>query len=152
MFLTRTIDDILEHSEADTEIIAVLDGAWADPPVEDDPRVLVLHHSEAVGQRAATNEAARLSNAEYVMKVDAHCAFAQGFDAKLSVRLVLSKLRESHLPGPQTARMCSLWWRRRNRNGHGLEAQAAHAATAHAIRPGSAFPILAAVQVESWPG
>jgi hypothetical protein len=130
----------------------VLDGAWADPPVEDDPRVLVLHHSEAVGQRAATNEAARLSNAEYVMKVDAHCAFAQGFDAKLIAQCehdwtVIPEMRNLHA-FDWYCRSCG----NRTYQGPGLEAQAAHAATAHAIRPGSAFPILAAVQVESWPG
>ena len=30
MFLKRTIEDILKHREADTEVIAVLDGEWAD--------------------------------------------------------------------------------------------------------------------------
>jgi hypothetical protein len=29
MFLRRTIKDALQQSRADTEIIAVLDGAWA---------------------------------------------------------------------------------------------------------------------------
>jgi glycosyltransferase involved in cell wall biosynthesis len=82
-FLSRTITDILTHAEGDTEIIAVLDGQWAEPPIPDNPRVTLVYHSESIGQRAATNEAARLSNAKYLMKVDAHCAFDQGFDAKL---------------------------------------------------------------------
>lgn len=82
-FLSRTIADILEHSEGDTEVIAVLDGAWADPPIEDDSRVHLIYHSEPIGQRAATNEAARMSAARFIMKVDAHCAFDQGFDIKL---------------------------------------------------------------------
>lgn len=83
MFLARTIQDVLEHAEADTEIIAVLDGAWADPPIPDHPRVTLIHHAESIGQRAAVNEAARLSNAKYIMKLDAHCALDQGFDVKL---------------------------------------------------------------------
>ena len=37
MFLKNTIEDILTHAEGDTEIIAVLDGAWADPPLHDHP-------------------------------------------------------------------------------------------------------------------
>jgi ribosomal protein L37E len=81
MFLRRTIEDILEHSQADTEIIAILDGAWADPPIEDDERVTLVYHPVSIGQRAATNEAARLARGEYVMKCDAHCAFGDGFDA-----------------------------------------------------------------------
>jgi hypothetical protein len=83
MFLSRTIQDLLEHIEADTEIIAVLDGAWARPPVQNDPRVNWIYVPEAVGQRAATNLGAKLSRAKYVMKVDAHCSFDQGFDRKM---------------------------------------------------------------------
>lgn len=37
--------------------------------------------NKPIGQRAATNLAARLSSAKYVMKCDAHCAFGPGFDA-----------------------------------------------------------------------
>ena len=83
IFLKKTIDDILEHSEAQTEVIAVLDGQWAEPPVPDHPRVKLIYHPQSIGQRAACNEAARLSTAKYVCKVDAHCAFDQGFDVKL---------------------------------------------------------------------
>lgn len=83
MFLARTIQDILENSRADTEVIAVLDGQWAEPPIADHERVSLIYHAESIGQRAATNEAARLARGKYVMKVDAHCAFAPGFDAQL---------------------------------------------------------------------
>lgn len=83
MFLAKTVENLLENIEGQTEIIVVLDGEWADPPVPVHERVTVLHHNVSVGQRAATNQAARLSKAKYVMKVDAHCAFDQGFDVKL---------------------------------------------------------------------
>jgi hypothetical protein len=83
-FLTRTIEDVLAHREADTEVIAVLDGEWADPPVPDSLQpVTLIHHATSIGQRAAVNEAAHLSTARYVMKLDAHCAVDQGFDRKL---------------------------------------------------------------------
>ena len=82
-FLSRTIQDILEHSEADTEIVAVLDGQWAEPRIPDNPRVTLIYHAESIGQRAATNEAARIAAGKWVMKADAHCAFAQGFDKVL---------------------------------------------------------------------
>lgn len=80
MFTARTVQDILEHSEADTEIIVALDGAWAEPPLPQHPKVTVLHFPESIGQRAATNRAAAIAKGKYFMKVDAHCAFAQGFD------------------------------------------------------------------------
>ena len=83
MFLKNTIEDILAYMEGDTEIIAVLDGAWADPPIHDHPRVRLVYHPVSIGQRAATNEAARLAQGKYLLKVDAHCAFDRGFDVKL---------------------------------------------------------------------
>ena len=83
MFLARTIEEILKKIRGKTEVIATLDGAWADPPVKDDPRVTIIHNAESKGQRAACNQAAKLSDAKYIMKCDAHCAFDEGFDVKL---------------------------------------------------------------------
>lgn len=82
-FLARTIADVLDHLRGDTEIIAVLDGAWADPPIPDHPRVMLVRQGAAIGQRAATNQAARLARGRYVMKLDAHCSVAEGFDVEL---------------------------------------------------------------------
>jgi hypothetical protein len=83
MFLSRTIEDILANIEADTEVIAVLDGHPADPPIPPHEKVNVISLSESIGQRAATNLACKLSRATYVMKVDAHCSFDKGFDRKM---------------------------------------------------------------------
>lgn len=82
-FLARTIEDILDKMRGDTEIIAGLDGQWADPSIIDHPKVHIIYHSESIGQRAISNEMAKFSNAKYIMKVDAHCAFAEGFDVQL---------------------------------------------------------------------
>lgn len=83
MFLKETIEDIVKHREADTEVIAVMDGAWAEPPIPQMDNVNIIYVPEAIGQRAAQNLACRLSRAKYVMKVDAHCSFDQGFDRKM---------------------------------------------------------------------
>lgn len=82
-FLAKTIENILENIEADTEIIAVMDGQWNDPPVPQHEKVKIIKTGKVVGQRAATNLACKISTAKYVMKVDAHCAFDKGFDRKL---------------------------------------------------------------------
>lgn len=87
MFLKETVEDILKHIELDTEIIVVLDGKWADPPLYQHDRLNVVYVPESIGQRAATNLACKLSKAKYVMKVDAHCSFDQGFDKKLIARM-----------------------------------------------------------------
>jgi len=83
MFLERTVNDIVKNMRGDTEVIVVLDGQWADPPISDHPKVTLVYHSESIGQRAATNEAARISRARYLLKCDGHCAFEEGFDVKM---------------------------------------------------------------------
>lgn len=82
-FMRHTVDDVLAHSCEDTEVISVCDGYWPDPPLEDHPRLQVIHFSEPVGQRAATNAGARLSRAKYIMKLDAHCGTDENFDVKM---------------------------------------------------------------------
>ena len=83
MFLAKTVENILENIEGETEVIVVLDGEWANPPVVMHPRVRVIFFPESIGQREATNQACRVSRAKYIMKVDAHCAFDKGFDVKM---------------------------------------------------------------------
>lgn len=87
MFMAHTVKDILANTRADTEIIAVCDGSWPEPVLVDHPRLQVIHFTEPVGQRAATNEGMKLSRAKYVMKADAHCAFDEGFDAKMIAKM-----------------------------------------------------------------
>ena len=79
-WLNQTVADVLAHMTRDTEIIVVLDGAWPDEPLPQDPHVNVVFQPVSIGQRAATNLAARLSTAPFLMKLDAHCAVAPGFD------------------------------------------------------------------------
>jgi hypothetical protein len=56
IFLQKTIENILENARADTEIIAICDGYWPSPSVQDHPQITLVHHTESIGQRAATNE------------------------------------------------------------------------------------------------
>lgn len=82
-FLQNTIDDILSHIEADTEVIPILDGYRPDPPLKQDPRVRAIYHPTPIGQRAGVNEGVAFTDARFVQKLDAHCAVDQGFDRKL---------------------------------------------------------------------
>ena len=82
-FLGRTIQDLLENIQGDTEIIAVLDGYLPDSPLKPDPRVTVIYNPVPVGQRAAANQVAKIAKGKYLMKIDAHCAFDKGFDVKM---------------------------------------------------------------------
>lgn len=83
-YLQKTIDSILSASRGEIEIIAVLDGAWAEPPIKDDKRVILIHHTESIGQRQSINEAAKIAKGKYILKTDAHSMFDEGFDIKLT--------------------------------------------------------------------
>jgi len=83
MFLAKTIENILENIEADTEVIAVLDGQWSEPSIPQHERVNIIYVPESIGQRAATNLACRLARGKFIMKIDAHCSFDKGFDRKM---------------------------------------------------------------------
>jgi glycosyltransferase involved in cell wall biosynthesis len=82
-FLKLTVEDILKNKRGSTEIIVGLDGYLPDPPLVQHPNLKILHYGEAIGQRAITNRCVSLSDAKYVLKVDAHCAFDEGFDVKM---------------------------------------------------------------------
>ena len=82
-WLSLTVEDILRNKRGKTEIIVVLDGAWAEPPITQHPDVNVVYLPESIGQRAAQNLAIKLSKSKYVAKADAHTAYDEGFDVKM---------------------------------------------------------------------
>jgi len=82
-FLGETVKGVLDNSRANTEIVVVLDGEWPVNSLRIDPRLSILYRPESIGQRAAMNEAFRLSRGRWIMKLDAHCAVDEGFDRKL---------------------------------------------------------------------
>lgn len=83
LFLPQTVADLLLKASGDVEVIAVLDGYWPDPPLPEDNRLIQIHTGKAKGMRNAINSAASASSGEYLMKCDAHCMFAEGYDEVL---------------------------------------------------------------------
>lgn len=83
IYLERTISDILEKAAGEVEIIAVLDGYWPNPAIPDKPGLSFLHRGKPMGMRAAVRDAGSIAKGDFIMKVDAHCMFAEGFDEVL---------------------------------------------------------------------
>lgn len=81
-FTTKTIQDILEKSVGEVEIIVNVDENWPDP-LFDDKRVTYIHPGTPRGMRWGINAAVALAKGKYIMKTDDHCMFAQGFDKML---------------------------------------------------------------------
>lgn len=84
VYLGKTIQNVLANARGDIEIIAVCDGYWPEPEIPDDPRVVLLHYTQSIGQRPAVNQAARIARGKYILKLDGHCAVDEGFDVKLA--------------------------------------------------------------------
>ena len=84
IFLQKTVTDILTKAAGDIEVIAILDGYWPDPPLKKDPRLILLHQDQVRGMRAAINAGVAVAKGKYLLKCDAHCMFAEGFDKILS--------------------------------------------------------------------
>lgn len=83
MFLRNTVEDILKNKRGKTEIIAVLDGEWTDPPLIQHDDMNIIYVPQSIGQRAAINLGVKLSKAKFVMKLDAHCSWDEGCDVKM---------------------------------------------------------------------
>ena len=83
-YLGKTIKDILEKATSEIEVVCVLDGWWDLPEnVVSDERVRYIHYTESKGMRNAINMGAGFARGKYIMKCDAHCMFAPGFDTEL---------------------------------------------------------------------
>jgi glycosyltransferase involved in cell wall biosynthesis len=83
-YLKKTILDLLEKAAGEIEIIVNLDGYWPAPEdIVDNPKVIYIHRSKALGMRAGINSGVAIAKGEYILKSDAHCLYAQGFDSVL---------------------------------------------------------------------
>lgn len=82
-FLLRTVQEIFDKAAGDVEVVVTLDGAPAVEPLPEDSRLTVLYNPQAVGIGAAMTAMACVATGDYIFKLDAHCALAEGFDEVL---------------------------------------------------------------------
>src|SRR5437868_6018846 len=85
-FLPKTVEDLLAHTSDKTEVLVGLDG-YDEPNLPTHTRLRVLKVPESIGQRAMQNRLVEMSEAKYVAKTDAHCAFDDDFDTKMLARM-----------------------------------------------------------------
>lgn len=79
-YLQKTIDSLLANAQGEIEIIPVLDGYTPPEPIKGDSRVTVINIAKNRGMRGAINAGIAASEGDFIMKCDAHCLFAPGFD------------------------------------------------------------------------
>ena len=83
VFLQKTVDSIFANAKEDVEIIVMLDGYWPVPALKANDKLILVHLGEIQGMRKNINAAVRIATGKYLMKCDAHCGFAEGFDMVL---------------------------------------------------------------------
>ncbi|KKQ94563.1 MAG: hypothetical protein UT19_C0001G0100 [Candidatus Woesebacteria bacterium GW2011_GWB1_39_10b] len=83
VFVQKTITDLLTKAIGDIEVIVILDGYWPSPQLIGDDRLKIIHRGKPLGMRAAINAGAELAKGKFLMKTDAHCMFAKGYDTVL---------------------------------------------------------------------
>jgi glycosyltransferase involved in cell wall biosynthesis len=83
-FLQQTIDSLLESATGEIEIIVILNGYIPPVPIKTNPKVTILTIEKNEGMKQAFNLALSKAKGEYLMRVDAHCLFGQGFDEIMS--------------------------------------------------------------------
>jgi len=80
--LHKTIDSLLENSALgdQLEIIPVLDAYWPVTPIKSDKRIKIVHLGSNRGMRGAINAGMAVAKGEFVMRLDEHCCFGNGYD------------------------------------------------------------------------
>jgi glycosyltransferase involved in cell wall biosynthesis len=81
-YINKTVDSILANATEDIEIIPVFDGYKPVEPLTNDSRIKPIE-TVHIGMRGAINAGIQASTGKYLMKTDAHCCFAPGFDKVL---------------------------------------------------------------------
>src|SRR5258708_354213 len=83
-YLQKTVNSILKNATGDIEIIAIQDGPIDKAPIKADKRVKLIVLPKNVGMRGAINAGLKQARGKFIMKCDAHCTFAAGFNKVLA--------------------------------------------------------------------
>jgi len=80
-FLPQTVDDIFNKATGNFEVVVILDEKYQE--LKPRPGLRVIMKDGPPGLRSAINQAVDAAKGKYIMKTDAHCMFAEGFDEVL---------------------------------------------------------------------
>lgn len=105
-FAAKTIQDILDKSVCEIEVIVNVDEEWISPLVKD-PRVTYIHPNDPIGMRAGINACVKLARGKYIMKSDDHCMFGPEFDRIL----IENHLRENWVQVPRRYALDAANWK-----------------------------------------
>lgn len=82
-YLNHTIKNILESAQGEVEILVNVDDGKFVTEIQD-YRVKFTYQKEPLGMRGGINLGLKKAKGKYIMKTDAHCVFAKGFDLEIT--------------------------------------------------------------------
>lgn len=85
IYLNRTVDELYAKASGPIEVIIGLDECWNLPLPADRKGLTIIHWGGRRGMRATINAGAEIGHGKYIMKVDAHVAFCEGYDDILKI-------------------------------------------------------------------
>ena len=83
-YTQKTVDDLFNKATGEIEVIVVLDGYILDPLLKEQKNLTIIYNKESQGMRPAINKGIAIAKGKYIMKVDDHCSFSEGFDEILA--------------------------------------------------------------------
>lgn len=82
-YLGKTVKTLLDRSVGEVSVIVNLDGYMPKEPLKDG-RVTYIHNSSPIGMRGGINNGLKMAKSKYIMKIDDHCVFAEGWDEAMT--------------------------------------------------------------------
>lgn len=106
-YLLETINNILDTAEGKIEIFVNVDDGIPIKNARKDTRVTFHYSDSPLGMRGGVNMGLAWAKGKYIMKCDAHCAFAPGFD-----KLITRNMEDNWLVIPRRYSLYADGWKR----------------------------------------
>lgn len=105
-YLLNTINSILESAKGSIEIFVNVDDGQPIKMAKKDSRVKFNYPKSPLGMRGGINLGLASTKGRYIMKADAHCVFAPGFDK------IITKMEDNWLVIPRRFALYADGWKR----------------------------------------
>lgn len=106
-YLLNTINNILDCARGDIKIFVNVDDGIPITTARADPRVTFHYSKSPLGMRGGINKGLSQARGKYIMKCDAHCVFAPGFD-----KTITENMEDNWLVIPRRYSLNADGWRR----------------------------------------
>lgn len=109
-YLVNTLNSILDNAAGKIEIIVNVDDGIPVKFKRKDHKVIFNYPDKSIGMRGGINYGLAQAKGKFVMKCDAHCVFAPGFD-----KIIIQNMEDDWLVIPRRYGLWADGWRRDER-------------------------------------